>query len=376
MCDRRAAGGVLAALLTATALSGQALDSARLHHRADSLLALWREANTFAEVQQTLREDRRGQVGRQTRATAALRGENPVKAGDLMVIADFPDSIPLREAARRAWAILASTYAGEATVLVSQPIRLAVMFANRQPITVLSARRIRKNVSTEELERTLLGLAGQPRVDRRFSSWLGNTVRPVFDTAAEQSAVYVQLVTAGAAAATRCFEGSVAGCSAALQLAEDSEFYLTAFDALQRRTAVAGARSRQVLEPTALATYSLCVDHHVDSACVGFLHGIGAGQVPQPLSSQARNLLVSTALSLGGVDAYDRLMADSTAPVIARLERAAHAPIDKVVGEWRARIIAARPAVQGIPLRGAIVTLGWVGLIAIGAIRSTRWRLS
>lgn len=375
MCEGRGTGIALAAVLWATSLSGQVLDTGRLHHRADSLLALWRQANTFAQVQQTLREDRRGQVGQQTRATAALRGENPVKTGDLMVIADYPDSIPLREAVGRAWAMLASTYGTRATALVGQPIRLSVMFSNRQPITDFNARRVPRNVSVDELERTLLGIAGQPPVDRRFSSWLGNTVHPVFDTAAERSAVYLQLVTAGSAA-TRCFQDHLDACAAALQLSEDSTFYLTVFDAVERRNAVVRASSPARLEPAALATYSRCVDRRVDSACVGFLRSLGAAQVPQPLSSQARNLLVSTALSLGGNGAYDRLMADSTAPVTVRLARAAGVPIDKVVTEWRTQILTARPASEGVPLRGTIFTLAWVGLIATGAIRSTRWRLS
>jgi hypothetical protein len=249
------------------------------------------------------------------------------------------------------------------------------MFSKRQ-VVALSGRHVPRNVTAEDLEHTLIGMAGQPRVDWRFGSWLGGTVHPVLDTAAEASAVYVQLVTAGSVAATRCFSGTRTACVAALQLPEDSEFYLAVFTPAERRAAVAGARSRDMITPTALVTYSRCVDDRVDSACVAFLGSIGTGQVPQPLSSQARNLLVSTAFSLGGAGAYDRLMADSTAPVITRLERAANAPIDRVVDEWRTRVLGARPAAGGVPARGVFLALGWVGLIAAGAIRSTRWRLS
>ena len=131
MCSGRAVGLSLIAVLGASSVSGQALDTARLHQRADSLLTLWREANTLGEAQQAARDVRHQRATEVTRATAAIRGQNPVKAGDLMVIADYPDSIPLRDAAAKAWAILSSTYGSHASLLTRQPIRLAVMFSYR-----------------------------------------------------------------------------------------------------------------------------------------------------------------------------------------------------------------------------------------------------
>ena len=365
---------VALSLLAAHGVAGQTLDTAHLHRRADSLLVLWREANTLGEVQQAVRDVRRQKSAQITRATAALRGEHPVQAGDLIVVADYPDSIPLREAVARAWGMLSTTYGGSATALVAQPIRLTVVFDERQLVT--DGRRVPHRVTVDELERTLLGMTGQPRVDARFSRWLGNTVHPVFDTAAERGAVYLQLVTAGASAATACFQGSIAGCTTALQLSEDSEFYLTVYDAAQRRGAVASGRTADMLGPTERATYVRCVDDHVDSACVEFLRGMPLPQIPQPLNFQARNLLVSTAVQLGGAGAYDRLMADTSAPVIGRLERAANQPIDRVVTTWRAAVIAGRPPATAVSPGEGLLAVGWMGLIAFGAIRSTRWRLT
>ena len=374
MCKRVLAVLVALVLTASTGAAGQTLDTARLHHRADSLLALWRQANTLGQVQQAVRDVRRQRGAQVTRATALLRGENPVRAGELMVIADYPDSIPLRDAANQAWNVLSTTYGGAAAQLVTQPIRLSVVFSIRAVVT--NGRRVPHSVTVDELERTLLGMAAQPRVDGRFSRWLGNTVHPVLDTAAERGATYVQLVTAGSAAATACFQGRLDGCSAALQLPEDSEFYRTVYDADQRRGAVAAARTRDVLDPTERATYSRCVDIRVDSACVDFLRGLPLPQIPQPLSFQARNLLVSTALQLGGTGAYDRLMADTTAAVTVRLARAANGPIDHVVATWRANVIAARPPATAVAAGDGLLAIAWVGLIAFGAIRSTRWRLS
>lgn len=365
---------VVLSLPLARRAAGQALDTASLHHRADSLLALWRQANTLGEVQQAVREVRRQRSSQVTRATAALRGEHPVQAGNLMVVADFPDSIPLRAAADRAWHILSTTYGGAAAPLVAQPIHISVIFSERQVVT--NGRRVPHKVTVDELARTLIGMAGQSKVDARLARWLGNTVHPVLDTVMERGAVYVQLVTAGSAAATACFNGALAGCAAALQLSEDSLFYLTVYDARQRRGSVAGARSREFLDPTDRATYIRCVDDRVDSACVDFLRGLPPQQIPQPLTFQARNLLVSTAEAMGGPGAYDRLVADTTAPIVTRLERAANAPVDRIVGAWRAQIVAARPLATQVPMGDAAVALGWVGLIAFGAVRSTRWRLS
>lgn len=358
------------------AARAQVLDTSRLHRKADSLLALWREANALGEVQQAVRNVRRQRAAQVTRATAAVRGEHPVRAGDLMVIADYPDSIPLRDAAQRAWAILSTTYGSQAALLSTQPIRLGVVLADQGGGSSPTGRRVSRHVTVDELERTLLGMAGQPKVDSRFSRWLGNTVHPVLDTAADRAGAYVQLVTTGAVAATSCFQGRIDGCISALQVPEDSLFYLTAYDAAQRRGTVAAARSPDMVDPAEHPRYSRCVDDRVDTACIEFLRGMPLGQIPQPLNFEARNLLVSTALGLGGTGAYDRLMEDSTAPVATRLERAAHAPLEKIVGTWRAKVMAARPVATGVPAGDAALALGWVGLIAFGAIRSTRWRLS
>lgn len=376
MSERPAALVLLIALCASGAASGQVPDTNRLHHRADSLLALWRQANTLGEAQQAARDARHQRAAQVTRATATIRGENPVNSGGLMVIADYPDSIPLREATRRAWAILSNTYGSRAIPLVERPIHLAVMFSKRQRIAAPNARHVPRNVSVDELERTLLGMTGVPSIDRHLSGWLGNVVEPVFDTAASRSNVYVQLVTAGSISARRCFEGNVTGCAMALQIPEDTEFFLTAFDADERRHAVAAARSRAMVDPAVLPTYTHCVDDRVDSACVTFLRALGQAQIPRPLGFEARNLLVSTALAMGGSGAFERLTADSTAAVADRLARAANAPVERVVATWRSDVIAARPAPIRVSMREALLAIGWVGLFAVGAIRSTRWRLA
>ncbi len=376
MCSRVLALVLGCSVSAAGAVRAQVLDTVHLHRKADSLLALWREANALGVVQQAVRAVRHQKATQVTRATAVTRGEHPVRAGALMVIADYPDSIPLQGAATRAWEVLSTTYGSQAAALAAQPIRLAVVFGDREGVASPTSRRVPRKVTEDELERMLLGMTGQPKVDSRFSRWLGNSVHPVLDTIADRVGAYEQLVTAGSTAATSCFKGGIEGCVDVLQIPEDSLFYLKVYDAAQRRGTVAASRSPDMVEPAEHARYSHCVDDHVDSACIEFLHGIPLGQVPQPVNFEVRNLLVSTALSLGGPGAYDRLMGDSTAPVSTRLERAANAPLEKIVGTWRSNVLAARPVATGVAAGDAAIAVGWVGLIAFGAMRSTRWRLS
>jgi len=375
MCERWVLGLMLATLPLASA-SAQVLDTARLHRKADSLLVLWREAYGLSQVQAAAREARDHRATQIARATAAIRGQNPVQSGGLMVIADYPDSIPLREASARAWNILSRTYGSHAASLVQQPIRLAVVFSERQRVAMPDARRVPHRVTVDELERTLMGMTGQPAIDRRFSRWLGNTVQPVFDTGAARTNVYTQMVTAGSVAARHCFEGALSDCATALGLDEDSDFFLSAYDAAERRVLVASTSARSRIEPAEVPAFDRCVDQRVDSACVVFLRGLDRNQIPKPLSFEARNLLVSTATEIGGAEAYTRLNADSSASVRDRLSRAAGVPIDRVVATWRSEVLAARPPRNRVPTRDALFALGWVALFTTGAVRSTRWRLT
>src|SRR6185437_10682550 len=142
MCSRVLALVLACSVPVAGTARAQVLDTAHLHHKADSLLALWREANTLGVVQQAVRAVRHQRATQVTRATAMVRGEHPVGAGALMVIADYPDSIPLQGAATRAWEVLSTTYGSQAAALAAQPIRLTVIFGNREGAASPTSRRV------------------------------------------------------------------------------------------------------------------------------------------------------------------------------------------------------------------------------------------
>jgi hypothetical protein len=237
------------------------------------------------------------------------------------------------------------------------------------------SRPVSSAVSADGLLRMLLANVGVPRVDAPLGHWLGSGVQPLVDTALARRAAYVNLVTASSVAARGCLRGTVRDCRTALELPPDSLFYLTAYDAGERRIAVTHARQNWMLDAPDQLIYARCVRDGVDSACVDFLHRMGTGQVPRPLSDDARQLLISTALDLGGPGAYDRLMADTTASIPARLAAAAGTPLDAVIARWQAGLLHARPAPPSVPLSDGLLAVTWIGVLAAGALTSTRWRL-
>ncbi|HWA16883.1 MAG TPA: hypothetical protein VG817_10645, partial [Gemmatimonadales bacterium] len=111
-----------------------------------------------------------------------------------------------------------------------------------------------------------------------------------------------------------------------------------------------------------------------DAACAELLRSLDPGQLPQPLLAESRQVLVRQALRVGGRDAYHRLMADTTASLAARFERAAGIPIDSLVVLWRNAVLAARPEPVSLPVTGALAGIGWVLLLGYFGLRSSRWR--
>lgn len=370
---RRGLALVVALGLAAGRAPAQALDTAQLRHRADSLLRLYREALTFARVQTALGQARQVGAASATRRVAAVRGEQPVQAGALMVIANQPDSIPLQEVVPRTWGVLHRTYGSRADSLAAQPIRLIVYHSVRDQITDIRGRRVPAGIAPELLERTILGVLGGPRPDSRLARWLGGAVHVPLDSMRARSETYLQLVTGGAAA-RGCFRGDISRCEDALELHEDSDFYLSVFNAAERQEAVARARDPDMLDQVTKPQYTRCLDG-ADSACIAFLRAMTVGQVPRPLDGNGRDALMFTVLAMGGDSAYDRLVRDTTRSIISRLEAAANAPIGAVVSRWRGEVLSARPPSPSVPFQDAAFSIGWVGLLVAGAVRSTRWRL-
>lgn len=93
-----------------------------------------------------------------------------------------------------------------------------------------------------------------------------------------------------------------------------------------------------------------------------------------PADAETRASLFLLAVDLGGAGAMDRLAAlDPRAPLETALEAVAHRPVHELVSEWRAHLLAeVDPVDRRTPARS---TLAWVGLLAVFAMTSTRWRV-
>src|SRR5712691_6878436 len=107
MSDRVLGTALLALVLLPRLYDAQAIGE--LRRRADSVADLWREASTFADLQDSL-ERIRGASGRDT-----------IRAGSLVIVANG-SPLPLQDAAERAWRALDSLYGSAARGVAEHPL--------------------------------------------------------------------------------------------------------------------------------------------------------------------------------------------------------------------------------------------------------------
>jgi hypothetical protein len=176
---------------------------------------------------------------------------------------------------------------------------------------------------------------------------------------------YRDLATSNSVAAQQCFDDAIAACISALGLADAGRSWEAWYTPEQLRHDV----RRRGLGPGRAAA---CIDARDDTACLEVVRAYG-GPYP-PLTGAVRGTLLAHALELGGAGSFARLLEDA-ASVGERLERAAGQPLPQIVSSWRARVQEGRPDMHaGVATAGAW-TLAWLALLALLAMRSTRWRL-
>ena len=186
------------------------------------------------------------------------------------------------------------------------------------------------------------------------------------------AAAYVDLTFAASIPARRCFAGDTGGCAVALGIV----FPPTALDSLftrDDRRALGRIRWRalHVRATDSDTATNPCEAVPATPACERFVRGLPQAQWPAPMGKFPREVLISTALELGGAGAADRLLADSTAPLVARLESAARVPRDSLLRAWQRRLLAARPA--PLPLRRREVFLAFAGVVVVAGAGLARW---
>lgn len=370
MCDRGASIAPIAALVVLAGAPVAAQDLARLRVRADSLLEVWRDTVTVADMEDSLRALRGGSGGRLT-----------VRAGALVISAN-PSPLPLRAAAARAWAQIDSLFGAEAeAALAGRPLVLEVIdeadtTRRREPVTAKV--RVPATIGLEDLARTLVMVAPVAPADRSFQEWLGGPILHAVPLARQHAGVYVELVTASADAVRSCFAGDVARCRDALTLSSESEPWRRWYSPAERAGVIRESFAYYFGRGKTEAQFTACTARRDDSACVELFRAIPKPALRPPLSLDARRTLVRLALRLGGRAAYGRLLRPTggDAAMADRLALAAGIPVDSLVAVWRAEVMAARPQPVTLPLWAVAIPLGWVAVFGACSLRSSRWRLT
>lgn len=354
-------GIVLAALLLPIPLAAQS--SAALQARADSLLAEWRTANTLAAAQDSLRH------------AASIADRDTIHVGALTILANRS---PLRiaPAAARAWTTIDRFFGPAAQALTAHPIILEAVDPDTttQGPEAGEGLHVRWNMPDDELTRLLIVSADLSGLDTAVRGWLGGPFAPGLDAERRRATVYVELVTAPSQAVRRCFGGDAAACRDALSLGGETDILTRWYGPDERRLLV--AESAPLLDRGERAAAFHACTHGSDSACVEILSTLPAGTLARPLHYGARLTMLETAISLGGRDAVQRLLATPAGPMGPRLAAAARVPEDSLVTRWRDEILASRPASVALPAWAMWVALAWAGVFMTCGLGSSRWRVS
>lgn len=305
----------------------------------------------------------------------ARRALDTVRSGALRVITDTAVARKIRPAVEGAWRILASRL-GPDTTLLTRP--LAVVAAGGRPLAIPFAEegRIDTLEHRDETESRLLYLARSAllrRAGHTFRAWGGASLGFATDGAHLTRIAYVDLVTTPSRSTRLCRAGDVAACAAALGLGADSDRVRSWYSADDLRVVL--GRGRYVPSGRTSRALAQC-EAGDDARCFALAAARGPG-LPAPLGASARASLVVLALNQGGRGAFNRLVADSTAPLTARLASTAGMPFPALVELWRSRVLAAAPpGTTGATAGAQWTAAGWVVILLALGMRSSRWRRS
>jgi hypothetical protein len=210
-------------------------------------------------------------------------------------------------------------------------------------------------------------------LDEDTRRWLGNELPLEGAFTVHDRALFVELATGELKAAHDCYSGDLSVCGLALGVLDAEDPFRRLYQPSERRELV--RQHGWVLSNRMAPVYAECTVSQSDEACLEWLRTRSSRQNLLPLSASARRHFAQTALGIGGGGAYTRLAAGDLTPIGQRLAAAAGIAVDSLLVLWHQKVIAARPDSTLITARLGLTALVWIILLALVAMRSSRWRL-
>jgi hypothetical protein len=325
----------------------------------------------------------------QARMAAASPTMDTLVAGPLRVIVPPALSPRIRPALPAAVAEVRVRYGGTA-LAASGAIQVEEVRDSGAPAPHLEASLVRNadrwnagrfyargSIPLDSISAMLVGAAGDgmwPATGAVFRDWIEGSALGWGSRRADWEQAYVDLVTDPMHTMQGCFRGDPVSCRRAFGLGAPQDTLLDWLDAADRRTLIArfgregwffGGRNGQVAG---------CLEGHHPEMCDGLIASMPREYLRPPMTLPGRRSLTWLALSRGGEGAFERLTAHPEATLADRLSAAARLPVDSLLALWRSEVLAARPAVVTLSARSGWVALGWIALLGMLALRSTRWR--
>ena len=358
----------LAAQSSAEMRTRQDTELARLEKARDSLLQLWREARDLEVLQDSL--EHAASVGRL----------DTIDVGFIRIITN-PSKLRIREAAEAYWPVLDSVYGVEAERVRDRPLLLQATRPDTATRRGFAPRLdywgspVPDDTDLEGLINAFRALINIGEPDSALRVWLpGVVVPPMRGLTPMARSSYIALLTSRFEVGRRCFAGDMTSCRTALRIDNRTTRELVPTLTAKEQRYLAELMERHFRKTRNLSGLAECRAGS-DTACTELLLSATPALIPPSFDGDPNRLLVHLALRAGGREAYRRLIADSAAPLAARLERASGMPIDTLIHRWYTTLMDARPTPVSLPIPEALVGVGWIVLLGYFGLRSSRWRM-
>jgi len=362
--------GLVMALLLQPAHRLESQSTAEYQVRVDSLRVEWeRKRDAFIELARELGPAR----------------IDTIRTGPFTVLVDEPLVELMSQAAPIAWDALRAELHSDSMLAAIKPVYFPSGGGSRtteRSEDVFPGPWISETANLDEVvDRVILTVGAELRLMLDEPSRLWLSANPLARVVAERRDwpgaasfrwIYVELATSGSAVGRRCFDGHLPACRSALELEPASDPATEWYDALDRRRLIVRGGV-----PRGLGTieeWRSCTEAGDDIACETLFRARLEGSVTHPVSTVAHQALVETALQMGGVGAYGRLVLTEAPTIADWIAAVARAPADSVIEVWYSDVIAARPDPTTLTAATGWGAFVWIIVLAAVATRSTRWR--